>query len=546
MKSSSLVVPGYSRRLLPALVVVCGFLPASASHGATACADLANLRIPGTTISEAKAIPANQPFSYSTGFGSPVMLNALPAHCLVHGEVHHHKGADGKEYGDKFELRLPEAWQGRLLFEGGGGLDGLLAPAVGLQGPASAPHPQSALSLGYAVVTDDGGHQAPNGLPIDGSFGSDPGARDDYNYRSTKIVSDVARLIIEKFYGSPIGHAYFRGCSNGGREGMKTAEMYPDLFDGVIAGAPAFHLTQAAMAQAWATQQLASIAPKSTDGRPDLTQSLTEPDLKLLVAGVLDKCDALDGVKDGMIFNPEACHFDPAVLTCTPGKTEGCLSPAKVEVIRKIFNGPQTSSGQAIYSTWPYNAGDAADGWRMWMTGAGPMAAFNVVIFPPFFNGLALAGASPPIDVFTFNFDKDPARVDKASQEINATSTDWTGFRKHQGKLLLYTGMSDPVFSPLDLTRYYRQLVQANDPDFARLFLVPGMNHCSGGPGLDDFDALGAMQKWVEQKEAPEVMIAKGAAFPGRTRPLCAYPQIARYNGKDGSEDAKNFSCVVP
>jgi pimeloyl-ACP methyl ester carboxylesterase len=523
-------------------IAILSWLP-TAAHANTTCADVARMEIPGATISEATAVPANQPFAYSSGFGPPIKLNSLPAHCIVHGEVNHHKGADGKDYGDKFELRLPEAWKGRLLFEGGGGLDGVIRPALGLQGPYTSPHQETALNQGYAVVSDDGGHQDPNPMAMDGSFGLDPGARADYDYLSTKLVADVARQIIARFYGTTVQHAYFRGCSNGGREGMKTAEMYPDYFDGVIAGAPAFNLTHAAIAEAWNTQQLASIAPRLPNGMPDLSQSLTEGDLKLLAGAVLEKCDALDGLKDGMIFNPEACHFDPAVLQCSAGKTTGCLPPEKVEVIHKIFDGPHDSSGKPIYSRWPYDAGVAAEGWRVWMTGAGPMPPINVLVFPAFFNGVALAGAQPPIDIFTFNFDKDPARVDKTSEEINATSSDWSGFRKHHGKLLLYTGMSDPVFSPLDLIRYYHQIEPGNGSDFARLFLVPGMNHCVGGPGLDDFDTLGTMERWVEKDVAPDTILASGQAFPGRTRPLCAYPKSAKYRGVGNTENAASFSC---
>ena len=242
------------------------------------------------------------------------MITSLPAHCLVHGEVNHHKGADGREYGDRFEIRMPAEWKGRFLFLGGGGLDGILNPAIALQGPVTKSDSKSALSMGYALVSTDGGHQDTHLPPIppDGSFGSDPEARADYNFRSTKRVTDVARKIIAQYYGSPIKYSYFQGCSNGGREGLMTAQRYPDYFDGVIAGAPAFNLTHAAIAEAWKTVQLASIAPKRPEGIPDLAQSLTEPDLKLLVKAVLDKCDALDGLKDGMIFNLEACHLIPA------------------------------------------------------------------------------------------------------------------------------------------------------------------------------------------------------------------------------------------
>jgi Tannase and feruloyl esterase len=536
--------------LLTALVLA-GAPQVHGQPSRTKCADLLSIRIENATISEATLLPANKPFSVPAMFGPPVTVNTLPEHCLVHGEVNHHKGEDGKDYGDKFEIRMPVGWQGRSLFLGGGGLDGTLNPAVGFQGPRTTPDSKSALGLGYAVITTDGGHQNAPGSFADGSFGSDPKAREDYNYLSTKRVMDAARKVIAAFYRKPIKYSYFSGCSNGGREGLMSGERYPDEFDGIVAGAPAFNLTNAAMAEAWNTVQLASISPKRPDGSPDLEKSLTESDLELLVNAVLDKCDSLDGLKDGMIFNPEACRFDPAVLTCGSSQTSGCLPEEKIRVIRNIFGGPHDSSGKAIYSNWPFDSGDASEGWRAWMTGSERVPSINVLIFPSFFNGLALAGTPPKIDIFKFDFDRDPPRLEKASHDINADSPDWSSFRKRHGKLLIYTGMSDPVFSALDLIRYYKQVEhdnggEAETNNFARLFLVPGMPHCSGTPGLDEFDTLSAIRSWVEDGKAPQSIVASGQAFPGRTRPLCPYPLVAMYNGSGHSEDAQSFSCRKP
>ncbi len=513
------------------------------------CGALAKLQIENTTISEAIAVAGGTPYPFSSGFGPAVVLTSLPAHCLVHGEVNHHKAADGQEYGDKFEVRLPVEWGGRFLFEGGGGLDGIVKPAIALQGAEVTPESKSALSLGYVVATSDGGHADHGPFAMDAAFGADPESRIDYNYRSTKLVTDVARKLMAAFYGSGAKHSYFQGCSNGGREGLQMVERYPDEFDGVIVGAPAFNLSNAAIAEAWNTDEIAKISPKKADGTPDLAQGLTEADLKLLVAGVLDKCDALDGLKDGLIENPEACHFDPAVLECGAGKTDGCLSAAKVKVVKDIFAGPRDSAGKAIYHSWQYDSGDSADGWRVWMTGNQMMPSINVLIFPSFFNGLALRGVGPKIDIFHFDFDKDPARIAKSAEEINAINADWSGFRKHGGKVLLYTGVSDPVFSALDLIRFYKEVKAANGGEqgnFTRLYLAPGMNHCSGGPGLDNFDTLGAMQGWVEEGKAPGSLIATGKTFPGRSRPLCAYPLVAKYPGTGDTESAASFRCEKP
>lgn len=518
---------------------------------AASCGDLINFKIDNTVLTDASDVPADKPFSMPNMGGQQTTVNSLPRHCVVHGEVNRHQAADGKEYGDKFEIRLPANWSGRLLFLGGGGLDGILRPAIGLQGGETTDGSKSALGQGYVVITTDGGHQASSPMSIDAAFGADPDARADYNYRSTKLVTDVARKIIARFYGKEPTYSYFQGCSNGGREGLMAGERYPETFDGIIAGDPAFNLTNAAIAEAWNTVQLASIAPRKPNGTPDLAQSLTEADLKLLVSAVLDKCDALDGLKDGMIFNPEACHFDPAVLQCKAGPTAACLPAQKIGVIRGIFDGPHNSAGKRIYSQWPYDAGDASQGWRSWMTGAGPVPSINVLIAPTFFNGLALAGTPPPIDIFKFNFDTDPQRIAGAAKDINADATDWSAFRSHKGKLLLYTGMSDPVFSALDLIRYYKQLEQQNGGEmqaqqFARLFVVPGMPHCGGPPGLDTFDTLSTIRAWVEDGTAPQSITASGQAFPGRTRPLCAYPLVAMYNGSGNPEQAASFTCRKP
>ena len=511
------------------------------ARGQSGCKELAKLQLANTVMTEAVEVAAGTPVRVGA-----VEVTSLPAHCLVRGEVNKHVGAEGKEYGDRFEVRMPDAWQGRVLFVGGGGLDGIVNPAVALQGQAARPDSRSALAMGYAVVTSDGGHEAQSFAMGDGAFGADPGARDDYNYLSTKRVMDVARELVKSRYGSAVQHAYFAGCSNGGREGLMTAERYPKEFDGVVAGAPAFNLTHAAIAEAWNTDQLASLLPK--DGSPDLSKALTGGDLNVLVSALLDRCDALDGLKDGLITNPEACHFDPAVTECAAGQSAGCLAPEKVRVVKAMFGGPKNSKGEALYSPWAYDAGIAAEGWRVWVTGLGGSPSVNVMIFPSFFNGLALPGAQPKVDILHFDFDRDAARLEGPAKEINADSTDWSGYRAHGGKLLLYTGMSDPVFSALDLIRYYKQVVSANGgqkQEFARLFLVPGMNHCSGGPALDDFDALGAIQRWVESGVAPESMLSTGTAFPGRSRPLCAYPRYAMYDGHGSPEKAESFHCVV-
>ncbi len=533
------------RMLMPMLMLMLaapGARADDANVDALACAQLESLSLDRTSIADARLVAADTPIRGPR----QMVVEGQPAHCLVHGEVGHHLGKNGESYGNKFELRMPEHWSGRFLYQGGGGLDGIINPALGLQGGAAAGI-ATALARGYAVVSSDGGHDAAT-LASPGSFGTDSQALADYEYGSTRAVTGVAARIVAAYYHRPIQHRYFMGCSTGGREALIAAQRYPELFDGIIAGDPAFHVTRAMVAEAWNTQVLAAIAPRDAAGKPDLPKALTDADLHILADAVTQQCDALDGIRDGLINDPLACRFDPGALSCARGRTTSCLAADKVAAIRKLFAGPTDSRGAKLYSDWAYDAGIASPGWRAWVLGTDQMPAINVVIAPQAINGMALGNAAPPIDILHFHFDRDTARVDGVAEALNATSTNYAQLEAHRGKLLLYTGMSDPVFSANDLIRYFREVLAANGgpqrtADFARLFLIPGMNHCAGGPATDQFDALNAMQEWVEGGRAPDRIIARGAAFPGRTRPLCPYPQVARFMGSGDAENAASFEC---
>ena len=362
-------------------------------------------------------------------------------------------------------------------------------------------------------------------------------------------MTDAAKTLLVKFYGQKPKQSYFRGCSNGGREGLIAVQRYPQYFDGVIAGAPAFHLTRAMVAEAWNTMQYAAIAPHDAQGKLELRKALSETDLQLVSKSVLAQCDALDGVKDDLIANPEACHFDPAILQCAGEKTDTCLSKEQVAAMKNAMAGPVDSHGKALYSDWPYDSGISGPGWRAWILGSETMPSINTLIFPAAINCMALAGKPPLVDIYHFDFDHDSARINAAAAaSLNSESTNLSAFRKRGGKLILYTGMSDPVFSANDLVRYYKEVMRVNGGekstfDFARLYLLPGVNHCSGGPGLDSFDSLTALEKWVEDGDPPTHMIVKGNAFPGRTRPMCPYPLTPIYNGWGNIENAASFSC---
>ena len=313
-------------------------------------------------MKDAKFIPAgpagddpNRMMTGASGRGAE-----LPAQCRVRGEINPRTGADGKHYGIQFELRLPQQWQNRMLFQGGGGLDGFLANAIGsipTLGLTAAP----ALARGYAVVSMDGGH--PN---MDPSFANDQQARIDYAYAAIGKVTAQAKRLIQRYYSAAPEHSYFMGCSNGGCEAMIAAQSYPTEFDGVVVGNPGFHLSRAAVGEAWDTKTFTDIAPRNSEGKPILSQAFTPADLKLVSDAVLERCDDLDGIKDGIINNYQACHFYPVGQS---GQSENCLSGKQVSALHKVFSGAKNSKGEALYSSWPYDAGISADGWRSWKLG---------------------------------------------------------------------------------------------------------------------------------------------------------------------------------
>lgn len=530
-------------RVVGILLVCVGSMGAQAQN----CAGLKSLVIDQTMIANAEAIPAGSMVSLPMGM-SGMQIGPLPSFCKVTGIIRGRTGADGKHYGIRFELRLPAAaaWNRKFYFQGGGGLDGNLSPAIGITGRGMP----TALDRGYAVVSDDGGHAG----AMDSSFGLEQQARLDYAFESTPETARVARQLIAVYYGKPPAHSYFVGCSNGGREAMMDVERNPLDFDGAIAGDPGFRLTHAAIAEAWDTQAFLAAAPKDSEGQPILSKTFSSADLKLVADAVLAKCDALDGLKDGEINNMAACKFSPSELTCKGAKSDHCLSPAQVKALERSFGGAHDSTGNALYFSWPYDAGIADIGWRMWKLGTSETAVPNALNATLGAMSLRDYFVHPHVDGLTalnLDFDRAAAETDQTARINDAVSTDLSTFAARGGKLIIYEGLSDPVFSANDIIDYYRRLESDNgggekSASFARLFLIPGMAHCGGGPATDQFDALTALEKWVEHGQAPQSIVAKGAAFPGRTRPLCPYPLYASYNGSGDSQDASSFTCKSP
>ncbi len=512
---------------------------AATTPGAAACRALSQLSAGQVVISATRLVAAG-PLPPTPGLppGPPAPPVQLPEHCLVQGALAPRTGAGGKHYQIGFQIRLPTQWNGRFLYQGGGGTDGIVQPAIGNIGVASRP----ALARGFAVVSTDSGHQG-----FDASFGFDQQARLDFGYAAIGKVTAETRRIIDRFYGRQPRYSYFVGCSNGGREAMMAAQRFPDDFDGIVAGDPGFDLSAAAVEEIWDLDQFAKVAPHDAQGRPILSAAFTDAELKLLSAAVLRQCDRLDGLADGMINDVGDCHFDPAVLECKAGATGGCLSAAKVAVLRAVFGGAHDSAGRSLYPGWPYDAGIGQPGWRIWKLGNSPSAASNAINSTLGLNAVQdyfLTPPRPDLSAAAFDFDRDAQHVAQTAAINDATSTFMTSFTAHHGRMLIYQGMSDPVFSATDIIRWYRQLSRETTSvqDWARLFLVPGMNHCGGGPATDDFDPLAAIQSWTERGTAPDRLLARGRSMPGVTRPLCPYPQYARYTGGD-PKSAVSFTC---
>jgi len=509
----------------------------------------------------------------------------LPAHCQVQGIINERIGTDGLQYGDMFEVRLPKPadWNGRFMLQGGGGTEGSLPAAIGIAGTLSP-----TLAHGWAVASQDGGHEDSR-LPYPNAFYLEGEAVVDHAYRSIDVTTQTAKFLIEAYYGQKPEHSYFVGCSTGGRQGMVFSQNFPDYYDGIIAGDPVFDLEAVSLSEAWSIQQIKAITPQPIktlqNGQPLMYQAFPLTDQKLFQSALLAACDHLDGVVDGVIDNPSACEgtFDPATfvfpnngqpLQCVGAKTATCLSPAQVDVIKKIKEGPRNSLGQAIKS--PAGGvvkdhvdntvrGYAYDGGYMTPSGI-PARKIGTPTSPPadFLLGLGqipyawISPADPSFDPLNFNFDTDIARLNSQSPVVTySTSANLAEFKRRNGKILWYHGLSDPGPPATGTIEYYKELAERNEGfentmKFARLFVVPNMGHCGGGPATDQFDMLTPLVNWVESGVAPDAILASGTKFTSapttRSRPLCPHPQEARYAGPSGDDlgIATNYKCVPP
>jgi pimeloyl-ACP methyl ester carboxylesterase len=508
----------------------------------------------------AQSLPAGLHISAQAAAASPAVAAsgntpaqpALTAHCKLSGKMRERVGlaenGGPRNFHIGFELRLPQNWNGRLLYQGGGGNDGVVRPALGPQATGEV----LALNRGFAVVTTDAGHQGPTA-----DFGWDMQARLDNAYAAHDVVAQTAKALVQRHYAKPADKSYFIGCSGGGRQGMMFTQRFPQHFDGVIAMAPAMRVSSGAtIAAAWDTQALQAAAPKNAQGQGILSQALSDADLGLIRQGVLAACDAQDGVTDGLVSNPAACQFDIRSLQCSAEKTASCLAAPQVSALQKIFSGAKNSKGENLYFTWPWDAGvgHPANDWRGWKLGTSTTTVANsrhVFLMQDALQGYFITPPTRSLSIYQFNFDTDPARMHAHSQIFDtAADVKLSGYKAKGGKLLFAHGMADPIFSADEMVDYYQRLSKehgAGTQDFSRLFLIPGMGHCQGGAGTDRWDGLQALVDWVEKGRAPASITASGTAvFPGRSRPLCPYPQYAAYKGSGDVEKAENFSCRQP
>jgi len=505
--------------LLPLFTAMAGRAAADAPKAATdanlsgqlACADLTKqdfTRIPEapSTLLSAVVVPA---------------AAGAPEYCDVKGYILPQI---------QFELRLPtHSWNGRYFQVGCGGFCGV----INIQNCGDV------LAQNFAVAADNMGHVGD--MLHDPLFAADPDLRRDYGRRSTHATAVIAKAVVERFYGAKPAWSYFRGCSTGGREGLTEAAWAPDDFDGIIAGDPAFAGRLGAIANTWDSQHLLH-----ADGTPVIPADK----LVVLHQAILAACDALDGVKDGIIMDPRACHFRVESIECKGGgEGADCLSAAQVAAAVAVYDGPRNSKGERLYPGGAMFGAEAS--WGTTADSASlPAGAERFIEFWP----------NPPLSYTyrDFNFDTDPPKTLAAVRLYDPVppgeAPNLTAFERRGGKLILYHGWADGGVSPINTLDYYSQVAHlqggmATIRGWFRVFMVPGMFHCRGGDAPNTFDFMPAIMAWVEKGVAPDGVVATQKDPAGavvRQRPLYAYPEQGAYNGTGDVSQASNWHAAMP
>lgn len=501
---------------------------------AATCESLASMARSNTTITAAEAVTSG---SFKPAVGGA--LENLPAFCRVAGVL---KPSSDSEI--KFEVWLPSSgWNGKFQGVGNGGFAGSITYA-GLA---------ASLRRGFATAVTDTGHEA-GVTDAKWALGHHEKVV-DFGYRAVHEMTDVAKSVIAAFYGDGPKKSYFSSCSNGGREALMEAQRFPADYDGIVAGAPANNWTHLVSSGTWEQQALVS----------DPAAYIPPAKLPAIEAAALGACDASDGVKDGVLENPAACHFDPAVLLCKGAESNACLTEAQLATLKKIYSGPLDSKGKPMYVGYSPGGEPGQNGWGGWISGAGAGKSLQYAFGTNFFRYMVFDNADWDIKTFSVEHDMKVAD-DKVGQILNATDANLKKFKDRGGKLIIYHGWSDAAIPPQNAIDYYKSVVAkmgAKQTDaFVRLYMVPGMQHCGGGPGPSNFgqtsavdgdpqhDVNRSVEHWVENGVAPTQIIAtkyKGAnpaSGVERTRPLCPYPQVAQWKGSGSTDDAANFTCV--
>ncbi|MCL4402767.1 MAG: tannase/feruloyl esterase family alpha/beta hydrolase [Acidobacteria bacterium] len=511
-------------------------LASTASAEAANCEALAKLALPHTVITAAESMPAG---SFTPPGGQAI--SNLPAFCRVAGAIQPSGDSD-----IQFEVWMPgSGWNGKFQGAGNGGFAG----SIGFATMASA------LRHGYVTAGTDTGHHAQG---TDGSWAlGHPQKIVDFGYRAIHETAVNAKAITRAFYGKEPQRSYFSSCSNGGRQALMEAQRFPADYDGIIAGAPANFWTHLIAGSAWDAQAMAEPGGYFPPSK-----------LPAIESAVLAACDALDGVRDGIINDPTRCHFAPSTLLCKGPESDNCLTQAQVATLEKIYAGPRTGAGEQVMPGYSPGAETGAGGWSPWITGQAPDKTAQYTYATQFFKNMVYD--NPQWDLRTFQLDRDVKTADdKFGRILNATDPDLKAFQDRGGKLILYHGWGDAAIPPLNTIHYYQSAVSKMGADaaeqFLRLYMVPGMQHCSKGPGPDAFGQMGgaqgdarqdmeaALERWVEEGTAPNQIVAtkyKNSANPAsgvvRTRPLCPYPEVARWKGTGSTDDAANFVCAKP
>ena len=441
-----------------------------------------------------------------------------PAYCRVSGLI---------EPEVRFELGLPAVWNGRLYAFGNGGYAG-----EALDGPPRQASARRALTRGFVTAQTNTGHDSIT-EPL-GTFGSSPQKVVDYAFRAVHVTAVTAKTLAQTYYASAPRRAYFEGCSTGGRQGLISAQRFPEDFDGIVAGAPVldFSGTMAGYVQ---YQKALAAAPLTADAT------------KTIADAVVAKCDAIDGVKDGVIDDPRRCSFNAStdIPRCT-GDTpaSGCLTAAQLHAVDVIYS-PVQRGGATFFPGWPVGA---EAGWMPWFF-APNRRGIQLDFGETYFKYLAFGRPKTDYDWMTFDVNADLDKIQASRTLLDATNPDLSRFKTHGGKMITYFGWADPALNPSMGIGYYESVMKATPgtPDFYRLFMVPGMQHCGGGAGTSTFDAFTAVVQWVEKGTPPDTITAARVVDGKviRTRPICPYPQTAIYKGTGSTDEAASFSCGV-